>query len=140
MFEALLRQFVFVALLVEVITNVLKYSIGRPRPNFYTLNENHEEDNWKVDSRLSFPSGHTSTAFAMYSLLSMYLYKSLRFAYDRRFEKQIFLSIDNVYSAFCIKLFHSWKSILYVYFLFFVFCFLFFVLFCWQKVNNQHMN
>ena len=47
----------------------MKYSIGRPRPNFIELQK--EKD---VDSRLSFPSVHASVPFSLLFQLSLYLY------------------------------------------------------------------
>jgi membrane-associated phospholipid phosphatase len=46
------------------LTSAVKFAIGRPRPYSYGLNGS-DRDPTEGDARLSFYSGHTSTAFAM---------------------------------------------------------------------------
>ncbi|GBM62502.1 Putative phosphatidate phosphatase [Araneus ventricosus] len=89
--------FLFGAFIVEIGTNFIKYTLGRLRPNFidvcqpdfdcssltnpHTFVENYtctNPDTYSVDdSRLSFPSGHSS--FAIYAVLFsvIYLHKCL---------------------------------------------------------------
>ncbi|GFQ91615.1 putative phosphatidate phosphatase [Trichonephila clavata] len=91
--------FLFGACITEIATNFIKYFLGRLRPNFldvcqssfncssvqglYTYVENYTCTNPDIasvnDSRLSFPSGHSSIAMyaMMFSVVYLYKYFSL---------------------------------------------------------------
>ncbi|KAG5286280.1 hypothetical protein AALO_G00013090 [Alosa alosa] len=80
--------FLFGACVSQSLTDLAKFTIGRPRPNFlavcapisctgYVLNINCTGNNRNVtESRLSFYSGHSS--FGMYSMLFLALYVQAR--------------------------------------------------------------
>lgn len=53
---------------VSAVTNVIKFVVGRPRPNYYADVLVNEQD-----ARRSFVSGHTSWAFAGQVFLSLWL-------------------------------------------------------------------
>jgi len=53
-------------------TSLLKVIAGRPRPDFDPITNNTK------DSRMSFPSGHSSTSFSGMVFLSLYLAGKLR--------------------------------------------------------------
>jgi len=52
-------------------TEVLKYTVGRPRPDFLAMAA--ELGQTATESRLSFPSGHSSSSFASMVFLALYL-------------------------------------------------------------------
>ena len=63
-----------------LITEALKVTVARPRPNFFSYCEYNETkkkcigpDSHKRDARLSFPSGHASNAFASGVWFSLFL-------------------------------------------------------------------
>ena len=76
----LLKQslFLFLSLLITgIITQILKHIVGRPRPNYTTLDQSIGFDFFNFSSNFhSFPSGHTSTIFALAIVLSVFLPKS----------------------------------------------------------------
>eukprot|EP01084_Bolivina_argentea_P047765 88038_1 len=68
-FHLMLRTMLFASMATWFVSNIMKYSIGRPRPNFEQFHQVKP-----VDSRLSFPSTHASISFSLLFQLSMYLY------------------------------------------------------------------
>ena len=69
-FEILLRSITVSIVFTSVTTEIIKTSVGRPRPNY--LNDNDPSDAVK-----SFPSGHTSYIFSIFFILTLYLFHSL---------------------------------------------------------------
>jgi len=61
-------------------TEVLKYSFGRPRPDFdnrMAIAPGHEdEEKLRRDARLSMPSGHSSSAFALALHTGLWLHRA----------------------------------------------------------------
>eukprot|EP00268_Persea_americana_P005531 TRINITY_DN1186_c0_g1_i2.p1 TRINITY_DN1186_c0_g1~~TRINITY_DN1186_c0_g1_i2.p1 ORF type:complete len:320 (-),score=34.92 TRINITY_DN1186_c0_g1_i2:992-1951(-) len=88
----------FSVLITAVITDAIKNAVGRPRPDFFwrcfpdgkPVYENvtrnvicHGDDHVIKEGHKSFPSGHTSWAFAGLGFLSLYLAGKIK-AFDRR--------------------------------------------------------
>merc|ERR1712228_542 len=70
-FEILFRSIAISITLTSLTTDVIKNSVGRPRPNYL----NNKDQNG--DGSKSFPSGHTSYIFSVLFLLSLYLFQTL---------------------------------------------------------------
>lgn len=88
-----------------LLTNIVKHSAGRLRPNFvsvcqpaacnHSIVEVHEfvseplcqssHPEWVLSSRLSFPSGHSSCAFYVFVFTALYLQRSLGSCLARSF-------------------------------------------------------
>lgn len=71
--------------LTLLITEALKVTVARPRPNFFSYcgyNETTQKCNGKPkyqrDARLSFPSGHSSNSFSSGTWLSLFLSSTFR--------------------------------------------------------------
>ncbi len=72
----------------SALTNIIKYSVKRPRPYLYGDEASDEKRN-KLDSRLSFFSGHSSTSFAVaVSFASIYSKKV-----DKTYQKVLIWTI-----------------------------------------------
>ena len=64
----------FYLVLVGLITQLLKHIIGRPRPNYVDVNSDTGFNFFSTDASFhSFPSGHSSTIFAIALILSLML-------------------------------------------------------------------
>ena len=72
-----LNIFLFFSVLISgLITQIIKHIVGRPRPNFGNIDESYGLKFLTLDSNFhSFPSGHTSTIFAVALVLSLGLPK-----------------------------------------------------------------
>ena len=70
--ECILRNALMSILFAHLTQTVIKYNVGRPRPNF---NKYWFDD--PKDARKSFPSGHATFSFSIYFLLSIYLIQTL---------------------------------------------------------------
>lgn len=88
----------FAVLITAAFTDVIKNTVGRPRPDFFwrcfpdgrQLYDQvtgavicHGEKSFLTDGRKSFPSGHTSWSFAGLGFLSLYLSGKIQ-AFDRK--------------------------------------------------------
>lgn len=99
-----------------VITNVIKLSVGRPRPDFayrcwpQSAGEPPNDDAFKgsilchgdpdviTEGRKSFPSGHSSFSFAVYVFCFLYLSGKLRvFVKNRAFPSQAPAFVDGLW-------------------------------------------
>eukprot|EP01083_Nonionella_stella_P155412 502027_1 len=68
-FHLMVRSMSFAFSATWFASNIMKYSIGRPRPNY---GESYQSK--PIDSILSYPSTHTSVSFALLFQLTLYLY------------------------------------------------------------------
>eukprot|EP01083_Nonionella_stella_P085278 236389_1 len=78
--EIMLRMLFFAITSTRVATNCIKLSVGRPRPNFYALMDDSLSKEDHRQARMSFPSGHASSAFAALFLLALNLYQAMNYA------------------------------------------------------------
>ena len=70
----------FSLLVTGIITQLLKHIVGRPRPNYSTLDQYIGFEFFNLSSEFhSFPSGHTSTIFAVALTVSYFLPKTKYF-------------------------------------------------------------
>ena len=75
-----------------VLTDSIKLYVGRLRPNFYEMCgfsldslECEGEDNMILESRKSFPSGHSSFAFCAFTTISLFLLGKVQLYYTTAF-------------------------------------------------------
>eukprot|EP01083_Nonionella_stella_P297781 1011012_1 len=105
--EILLRMLLFSACGTEAVVSVIKFSVGRPRPNFFALIENDRSEEDHKQSRMSFPSGHASLSFSLLFLLTLNLFAAMNYV-QIRFKKQnkhtVKISINNPHSYFYLKI------------------------------------
>ena len=103
--ERLFRMLMFSCFGTEAVVSVIKFLVGRPRPNFYALMARHSEDEHK-QSRMSFPSGHSSLSFSTLFLLTLHLLAAMQFAQSRgqQRKRHICISTENPHSIFWLKL------------------------------------
>merc|ERR1712087_1064351 len=107
--EVLSRMALFSSIGTIAIVEVIKVSVGRPRPNFYALHVGTDDDKHKA--AISFPSGHSAISFSMLFLLTLNLYSSMQYVQEKfKNRKPVRLSIDIIHSYFFIQI---WWSLRY---------------------------
>ena len=119
--EILSRMALFCGSGTVALTTVIKICVGRPRPNFYALHEEGRSESDHNESRMSFPSGHSSLSFAMLILLTLNLYRAMDYV-QQRYKKQnakgLQLSMNNVHSYFFLQIWWILRDYLLVSILF----------------------
>ncbi|XP_014249883.1 putative phosphatidate phosphatase isoform X3 [Cimex lectularius] len=129
--------FCFGALCNVLVTDVAKYTIGRLRPHFFDICKpdidcnaamykqkyitefictSKDNTSYLKDSRLSFPSGHSS--FAAFTMVYLALYLQVRFQWQGSFLLKRFFQLCCVIMAWCTALSrvsdykHHWSDVL----------------------------
>ena len=77
-FDVILRCILSIAAMTTLLTHVLKFVTGLPRPNAYALLDNN-----KLEERFSFVSGHTAIAYTFTWLFGMYCSKSINYCVSK---------------------------------------------------------
>ncbi|XP_063392944.1 uncharacterized protein LOC134678341 [Cydia fagiglandana] len=115
--------------ITAAITEFLKLTVGRPRPDFYyrCFPDGVYKTNMQctgklrdiIDGRKSFPSGHTGLAFASLGMVSLFMYERSIVLYEEqsRASQLLFYSMPlMVASAIgvsrCIDNQHHWEDVL----------------------------
>lgn len=78
----------------------MKFSIGRPRPNFFALMDLEVDQTLSVNhkqARMSFPSGHAALCFSTLFLLTLNLFAAMRFAQSRAGKLRVSMNRPHCY-------------------------------------------
>jgi len=109
----LILSFCFAIVLTLVLTDFGKRLIGRPRPNSVALSGYQPDGSYEASAHLvkeaflSFPSGHSSTAFCGFVFVSLYLFHSL-FPTSKYSEQEGVMRPWKLLLCVCPLLFAGW--------------------------------
>ena len=99
--------FLFASLLVGgILTQFIKHVVGRPRPNYTSLEENIGFDFFKLNSEFhSFPSGHASTIFVVAVTIIFFLPKMINLTFP------LISSISSTLKLNNLEIFLIWEKL-----------------------------